>query len=39
MLYTLATFAVGLPMFVHQRVKTCPEKANNVLKIEGKNDT
>ena len=37
LLYTLATFAVGLPMFVHNRVKTCPEKANSVLKIERKN--
>ena len=38
LLYTLATFAVGLPMFVHNQVKTCPEEANSVLKIEGKND-
>jgi hypothetical protein len=29
---------VGRPMFVHNRVKTCPEKANSVLKIEGKNE-
>jgi asparagine synthase (glutamine-hydrolysing) len=38
LLYTLASFAVGLPMFVHNRVKTCPEKANTLLKIEQKND-
>jgi hypothetical protein len=37
LLYTLATFAVGLPMFVHNHVKTCPEEANNVLNIERKN--
>jgi asparagine synthetase B (glutamine-hydrolysing) len=37
LLYTLASFAVGLPMFVHNRVKTCPVKANSILKIEGKN--